>query len=58
MAVRNVGSDFVLCLPDSDAAGNHQRQKFAEVFDELDASIAGLGFNSYGVSDTTLEEVP
>ena len=55
--VHNVGSDLVFCLPHLDDDGNHQRSKFALLFDELDAMMQRLGFSSYGISDTTMEEV-
>ena len=55
--VGNIGSDLVFCLPHLDNEGNHQRSKFALLFDELDTIIERLGFSSYGISDTTLEEV-
>ena len=57
VAIRNVGSDFVFCLPDLDGNGHQQREKFAGLFDDLDQNMNRFGFNSYGVSDTTLEEV-
>ena len=57
MTEHNVGSDFVFCLPDLDEHGQLQRAKFARLFDELDADMRRYGFTSYGVSDTTLEEV-
>ena len=55
--VQNVGSDVVFCLPEFDAAGLRQREKFPHLFDELDLNMEQLGVDSYGVSDTTLEEV-
>ena len=55
--VQNVGSDVVFCLPEFDAAGLRQREKFPSLFDELDLNMEQLGVDSYGVSDTTLEEV-
>lgn len=56
--VQNVGSDLVLCLPEFDEHGASQRHKFVLLFEELDSKMAELGLDSYGVSDTTLEEVP
>ena len=55
--VQNVGSDLVLCLPEFDEHGANQRHKFALLFEELDSKMVQLGLDSYGVSDTTLEEV-
>ncbi len=55
--VQNVGSDVVFCLPEFDNAGLRQRDKFPLLFDELDFNMEQLGVDSYGVSDTTLEEV-
>lgn len=55
--VENVGSDIVFCLPEFDDAGLRQRDKFPHLFDELDLNMEQLRVDSYGVSDTTLEEV-
>lgn len=55
--VENVGSDIVFCLPEFDEAGVRQRDKFPLLFDELDSNMEQLRVDSYGVSDTTLEEV-
>lgn len=55
--VENVGSDIVFCLPEFDEAGLRQRNKFPHLFDELDLNMEQLRVDSYGVSDTTLEEV-
>ena len=55
--VQDVGSDLVFCLPEFDEGGTRQREKFPALFDELDAKTNELGLDSYGVSDTTLEEV-
>lgn len=55
--VENVGSDIVFCLPEFDEAGVRQRDKFPLLFDELDLKMEELRVDSYGVSDTTLEEV-
>jgi ATP-binding cassette subfamily A (ABC1) protein 1 len=54
--VENVGSDIVFCLPEFDEAGVRQRDKFPLLFDELDSNMEQLRVDSYGVSDTTLEE--
>lgn len=55
--VQNVGSDVVFCLPEFDNEGLRQRNKFSCLFDEIDLNMERLGLDSYGVSDTTLEEV-
>lgn len=55
--VENVGSDIVFCLPEFDEAAVRQRDKFPHLFDELDVNMEQLRVDSYGVSDTTLEEV-
>lgn len=55
--VQNVGSDVVFCLPEFDNGGLRQRDKFPLLFNELDSNMEQLGLDSYGVSDTTLEEV-
>jgi hypothetical protein len=55
--VENVGSDIVFCLPEFDEAGIRQRDKFPILFDELDLKLEELRVDSYGINDTTLEEV-
>ena len=55
--VQNVGSDLVLCLPEFDEHGVSQRHRFALLFQELDSRMDELALETYGVSDTTLEEV-
>ncbi|XP_046463654.1 ATP-binding cassette sub-family A member 7-like isoform X2 [Daphnia pulex] len=55
--VENVGSDIVFCLPEVDEAGVHQRDKFPLLFDELDLKMEELRVDSYGINDTTLEEI-
>jgi hypothetical protein len=52
-----VGSDVVVCLPEFNEQGNSQRSNFPSLFQELESSMQQLGLDSYGVSDTTLEEV-
>jgi ATP-binding cassette subfamily A (ABC1) protein 1 len=56
-SVENVGSDIVFCLPEFDEAGIRQRDKFPILFDELDSTMEELRVDSYGINDTTLEEV-
>lgn len=55
--VENVGSDIVFCLPEVDEAGVRQRDKFPLLFDELDLKLEELRVDSYGVSDTTLNNI-
>ena len=55
--VQDVGSDLVICLPEFNAEGSPQRSNFPALFNELESSMEQLGLDSYGVSDTTLEEV-
>jgi len=55
--VQNVGSDLVLCLPEFDEHGVSQRHRFALLFQELDSRMDELALETYGVSDTTLEEI-
>lgn len=56
-AVQDVGSDLLICLPEFDGEGQSQRDKFSRLFQELETKMDQLGLDSYGVSDTTLEEV-
>lgn len=55
--MENVGSDIVFCLPEYDEGGQSQRPNFPQLFNELDSNLRTLDIDSYGVSDTTLEEV-
>ena len=55
--VLDVGSDVTFCLPEFDEGGTRQRENFPSLFDELDSKMDELGLDSYGVADTTLEEV-
>lgn len=55
--VQDVGTDLVICLPEFDADGVSQRDKFPQLFQNLETQAGQLGLDSYGVSDTTLEEV-
>ena len=55
--VQNVGTDIVFCLPELDEQGSAQRDRFVTLFHELETKMPQLGLDSYGVSDTTLEEV-
>lgn len=51
--VEELPHELVLALPYVGALDG----SFAMVFQELDQQLAALGFTSYGVSDTSLEEV-
>ena len=55
--MQDVGSDITVCLPEFNAEGNSQRSNFPALFHELESSMTQLNLDSYGVSDTTLEEV-
>ena len=50
----NVGSELTYVLP----AEMAREGRFQDLFEELDKSLDNLHIGSYGVSDTTLEEVP
>ena len=51
MLASDVGAELSFTLPFESTA------KFPELFKELDGKLDGLGFQSYGISCTTLEEV-
>ena len=51
--VENVGSELTYVLP----AEMAKEGRFQDLFEELDKSLDKLHIGSYGVSDTTLEEV-
>ena len=55
--VQNVGTDLVFCLPELNEHGTAQRDRFTSLFHDLESNMNQLGLDSYGVSDTTLEEV-
>ncbi len=55
--VQDVGTDLVICLPEFDSDGRPQRSKFPQLFEELETNMSQMNLDSYGVSDTTLEEV-
>lgn len=48
-----VGQELVYVLPYTGAANG----SFASLFKELDLEKSALGITSYGISDTSLEEV-
>ncbi|NXU17168.1 ABCA1 protein, partial [Pardalotus punctatus] len=52
--VEDIGHEVLFVLPYSGARDG----AFGELFRELDARLSELGVSSYGISDTTLEEVP
>ncbi|KFO81597.1 ATP-binding cassette sub-family A member 1, partial [Cuculus canorus] len=52
--VEDIGHEVLFVLPYSGAKDG----AFGDLFHELDARIGELGISSYGISDTTLEEVP
>ena len=51
--VEDMNSELTYQLPDD----RHNTQLFQDLFIALDDNIKTLGFSSYGISDTTLEEV-
>ena len=51
--VEDLGHELTYVLPYSAAKGG----AFVPLFRDLDHRLADLGISSYGVSDTTLEEV-
>lgn len=51
--VEHIGSDMTYVLP-TEAA---REGRFQDLFEELDKSLGRLHIGTYGVSDTTLEEV-
>ena len=52
--VEDIGHEVLFVLPYSGAKDG----AFGDLFHELDARLGELGISSYGISDTTLEEVP
>lgn len=51
--LESVGQEITFVLPYSGARDG----TFAQLFQDLDRDMADLGLTSYGISDTTLEEV-
>ncbi|MBN3310240.1 ABCA4 protein, partial [Amia calva] len=51
--LESIGQEITYILPYTGA----QNGTFAKLFKELDLEISNLGITSYGISDTTLEEV-
>ena len=54
--VEEIGSDIVFILPTKDSEENPMKQ-FEVLFKELDKNLAQLNIATYGLSDTTLEDV-
>lgn len=52
--VEDIGHEVLFVLPYSGAKDG----AFGDLFHELDTRLGELGISSYGISDTTLEEVP
>lgn len=51
--LESIGQEITFVLPYSGAADG----TFARLFQDLDQAVSDLGLTSYGISDTTLEEV-
>lgn len=51
--LESIGQEITFVLPYSGAADG----TFARLFQDLDLAMTDLGLTSYGISDTTLEEV-
>ncbi len=51
--LESIGQEITYVLP----YGGARDGTFALLFQELDLAMADLGLTSYGISDTTLEEV-
>ena len=54
--VEEIGSDIVFILPTDDSRDVAMKQ-FEQLFNELDQNLKKLRISTYGLSDTTLEEV-
>ena len=54
--VEEIGSDIVFILPTDDSKDIAMKQ-FEQLFNELDQNLKKLRISTYGLSDTTLEEV-
>lgn len=54
--VEEIGSDIVFILPTDDCKDIAMKQ-FEQLFNELDQNLKKLRISTYGLSDTTLEEV-
>ena len=49
----DIGTEFIYALP----VHGGEREKFRQLFEDLDANLPQLHVKSYGISDTTLKEV-
>ena len=54
--VEEIGSDIVFILP-TDGCKDTAMKQFENLFNELDKNLKKLRISTYGLSDTTLEEV-
>ena len=54
--MEEIGSDIVFILPIEDCKETAMKQ-FENLFNELDKNMKKLKITTYGLSDTTLEEV-
>ena len=54
--VEEIGSDIVFVLP-IEGSKEHSMKQFEHLFNELDRNLKKLKISTYGLSDTTLEEV-
>lgn len=51
--IQAVGQELTFLLPNQ----NFQPRAYASLFRELEETLADIGLSSFGVSDTSLEEV-
>jgi len=54
--VEEIGSDIVFVLP-IEGSKEHSMKQFENLFNELDNNLNKLQISTYGLSDTTLEEI-
>ena len=54
--VEEIGTDIVFILPTDESKDTAMKQ-FENLFNELDKNLKKLRISTYGLSDTTLEEV-
>ena len=54
--VEEIGSDIVFILP-IEGSKEHSMKQFENLFHDLDRNLNRLKIATYGLSDTTLEEV-
>ena len=55
--VEEIGSDIVFILPTDQESKENSMKQFENLFTELDKNLKRLRISTYGLSDTTLEEV-